>query len=212
MKRSGFTLIELLIVVAIIAILAAIAVPNFLEAQVRAKVSRCHSDMRTFATALESYVVDNHGGPLCNNEWGFYPNTPGYSNIAAQALLTSPIAYMTSVPKEVFCATSKAKGKNGALFDQTNYTYRAYFRPEVFPAGNAVRACAGRGYTWSFHSFGPSRDAAQPVNKNQFETLANALVGGQPMTIYDPSNGTVSYGWVFRTNKGVGSGADYAGL
>jgi prepilin-type N-terminal cleavage/methylation domain-containing protein len=55
----GFTLIELLIVVAIIAILDAIAVPNFLEAQLRAKVSRAKSDMRSVATALEAYRVDH---------------------------------------------------------------------------------------------------------------------------------------------------------
>lgn len=61
--KKGFTLIELLIVVAIIAILAAIAVPNFLEAQVRSKVSRAKSDIRTMATALESYAVDNNGYP-----------------------------------------------------------------------------------------------------------------------------------------------------
>src|SRR6187551_2410615 len=54
----AFTLIELLIVVAIIAILAAIAVPNFLEAQTRSKVSRCKADMRSLATALEAYRVD----------------------------------------------------------------------------------------------------------------------------------------------------------
>ncbi len=63
MRRKGFTLIELLIVVAIIAILAAIAVPNFLEAQVRSKVSRAKSDMRTMATALESYIVDHNNPP-----------------------------------------------------------------------------------------------------------------------------------------------------
>lgn len=62
-KKLGFTLIELLIVVAIIAILAAIAVPNFLEAQVRAKVSRAKSDLRTIATAMESYGVDHNVAP-----------------------------------------------------------------------------------------------------------------------------------------------------
>ncbi len=63
-KIHGFTLIELLIVVAIIAILAAIAVPNFLEAQVRAKVSRAKSDQRSLATSIEAYYVD----------WNAYPN------------------------------------------------------------------------------------------------------------------------------------------
>src|SRR6478609_11262839 len=62
----GFTLIELLIVVAIIAILAAIAVPNFLEAQTRAKISRAKADMRTTVTALESYVVDWNNYLYCN--------------------------------------------------------------------------------------------------------------------------------------------------
>ncbi|MCC5876390.1 MAG: prepilin-type N-terminal cleavage/methylation domain-containing protein, partial [Candidatus Sumerlaeia bacterium] len=61
--RTGFTLIELLIVVAIIAILAAIAVPNFLEAQTRAKVARVNSDLRSLATAIEAYRVDNNDYP-----------------------------------------------------------------------------------------------------------------------------------------------------
>ena len=64
----AFTLIELLIVVAIIAILAAIAVPNFLEAQVRSKVSRVKSDLRSVVTALEAYAVDRNDYPHMDTE------------------------------------------------------------------------------------------------------------------------------------------------
>ena len=60
MRPNGFTLIELLIVVAIIGILAAIAIPNFLEAQVRAKVARARADMNAMNTAVEAYYVDNN--------------------------------------------------------------------------------------------------------------------------------------------------------
>jgi type II secretion system protein G len=87
-RTEGFTLIELLIVVAIIAILAAIAVPNFLEAQTRSKVSRVKADMRTYATALEAYAVD----------WNKYPpNTRvGTAMYARYAPLSTPVAYMTN--------------------------------------------------------------------------------------------------------------------
>jgi len=69
---GAFTLIELLIVVAIIAILAAIAVPNFLEAQTRSKVSRTASDMRSVAVAVEAYRVDNNDYPLPTFSVGFF--------------------------------------------------------------------------------------------------------------------------------------------
>ena len=64
MKRTGFTLIELLIVVAIIGILAAIAVPNFLNAQTRAKVARTESDMRAIDQAIRMYQLDNNLYPV----------------------------------------------------------------------------------------------------------------------------------------------------
>jgi prepilin-type N-terminal cleavage/methylation domain-containing protein len=70
MRRKGFTLIDLLIVVAIIAILALIAIPNFLEAQTRSKVSRAKADLRSLAVALEAYAVDNMSVPPDGNDGG----------------------------------------------------------------------------------------------------------------------------------------------
>ena len=55
----GFTLIELLIVVAIIGIIAAIAIPNLLNAVHRGKQKRTMAELRTICTAVESYQIDN---------------------------------------------------------------------------------------------------------------------------------------------------------
>ena len=66
-QRKGFTLIELMIVIAIIIILAAIAIPNYLKMTDRARRSRVAGDFTSVATALEAFSVD----------WGSYPNTPG---------------------------------------------------------------------------------------------------------------------------------------
>ena len=89
-QRKGFTLIELLIVVAIIGILAAIAIPNFLLAQVRAKVSRVRAEMSSLATALEQYYVDNNHYPYYEDPSSGLP--PRYNEISYRLIqLTSPI-------------------------------------------------------------------------------------------------------------------------
>ena len=66
MRRNdkGFTLIELLIVVAIIGIIAAIAIPNLLNAIDRGKQKRTMADLRSLGTAVESYSIDNSYYPV----------------------------------------------------------------------------------------------------------------------------------------------------
>jgi len=69
-KNGGFTLIELLIVVAIIGIIAAISIPNLLNAIHRGKQKRTMADLRTIATAIESYNVDNSAYPAATSMAG----------------------------------------------------------------------------------------------------------------------------------------------
>ena len=112
MKRA-FTLIELLIVVAIIAILAAIAVPNMLEAQMRAKVSRALADMRNVATALEAYAADHtkyppHGEVLANGTQNYPASLAGLTTVEYLPgyPITTPVAYLSSVPNDVLLRTA----------------------------------------------------------------------------------------------------------
>jgi prepilin-type N-terminal cleavage/methylation domain-containing protein len=126
-KRSprAFTLIELLIVVAIIAILAAIAAPNYLEAQMRAKVSRVESDLRTMTTGLESFRIDFNTYPEGTDDASRMPApvvqeldalAPGYYTFASLGpngepagggfpTLTTPVAYLSNAFIDPFAGT-----------------------------------------------------------------------------------------------------------
>jgi len=86
---NGFTLIELLIVVAIIGILASIAVPNFINAHIRAKVAKVVSEEKAVRDAYNMYFMDRNAWP---------PHLD--SNDAQHRFVTTPISYLST---SIFC-------------------------------------------------------------------------------------------------------------
>lgn len=203
-RSSGFTLIELLIVVAIIAILAAIALPNFLEAQVRSKVSRTKADMRSIATAIESYFVDQNKYPIFNVSPSF--SVPGGGNptssdlcVRSGAGLTTPIAYLTSVPVDPF----------GPVFKDDDFTFggATTVTDAYYYAPRSWFVC--RGFPWKVFPAGPSNPAAWVLQSKgpdkYFSMSAKSGIPGadeldEPYKWqYDPTNGTVSVGNIVRS-------------
>ncbi len=73
-RRAGFTLVEIMIVVAIIALLAAIAVPNFLRARKRSQATRILDDLRVIDAAIDQYAIENNKGGGAPVAWADIQN------------------------------------------------------------------------------------------------------------------------------------------
>ena len=74
-RRGGFTLVEIMIVVAIIALLAAIAVPGFLRARKRSQASKVLNDLRLIDSAVDQYAIENNkkaNDPVSTAAWSQY--------------------------------------------------------------------------------------------------------------------------------------------
>jgi type II secretion system protein G len=206
MQKKGFTLIELLIVVAIIAILAAIAVPNFIEAQTRSKISRVKADMRTLATAMESYVVDNNDIPNRNRgvDTGFFdiqPVTPSLpaSMLYRPAQLTTPISYISSFPIDpfnslVFRGFTGVNAGNVSSWYTCSSIKLGPFPDVLLPNHQAWADWPGGRFYYILCSCGPD---------GQWDTTTDTRT-----FYYDPTNGTTSRGDIYYYgHKGLKGGS-----
>ena len=198
--RRAFTLIELLIVVAIIAILAAIAVPNFLEAQTRAKVARVKADLRTVATALESYRIDGNR----------YPPNDGLYNVVPRELST-PVAYLTNAsPVDPFSDKVRhptygelARFYTYHLIVRTNeiagYTATGHAPPVEAVDSPSFNDGAMQHYgAWKILSIGPDKLYSRAGTPADAFNRSSAVLLGSDIP-YDPTNGSMSFGNIART-------------
>jgi type IV pilus assembly protein PilA len=101
--ERGFTLIELMIVVSIIAILAGILIPNFVNARAQAMTAACESNLRSIATAAELYYADQQ----------IYPSS---GDVSAALFTANGTAYLNNVPSDPAATTA------GAPYTFTNTT------------------------------------------------------------------------------------------
>lgn len=187
-RKEGFTLIELLIVVAIIGILAAIAIPNFLEAQTRAKVARAKSEIRNLAVAEETYYIDNNSYPpsVENAGTGALDTANAAFSIGFVSWkLTTPVAHQSSMPNDPFGPKKPDPGT---------------------PWLSKYRCGVNYLQVWIMTSRGPDLD--QDMQESDYVDpnvpgwgeIAQYLNQFQGTYMeYDPTNGTISDGDVYRT-------------
>lgn len=187
-RRWGFTLIELLIVVAIIGILAAIAVPNFLNAQTRAKVARAQADLRSLSTSLESYYLD----------WSDYPcdettSSQYYKYLVNPVLfpLTTPMAYVGDITMpDPFLKFTQIMAQGGHDGGHTG-SYMFYHYSQRF--GRHLTNCpASRKKGYCVLSMGPDYQQSGLYFLPPNLVCADFQYGAGPA--YKPSNGLHSTG------------------
>ncbi|MGI6458101.1 MAG: type IV pilin protein [bacterium] len=168
-NMKAFTLIELLIVVAIIGILAAIAVPNFLNAQLRAKIAGTESDLRLMVNAMLQYHIDNNS---------YHAHRDGFGQ---QFPLTTPVAYLTDFLYDRFQASPDMARAAGFENSRTYYHW--------IPQGSHTDI-----WNPAWHPL--IREAQAKRNGGLVDGWGPAGIRGGPP--FDASNGLTSRGGFWR--------------
>lgn len=199
-SKSGFTLVELLIVVAIIAILASIAVPNYLEAQTRSKVAAANLQMISVAMAIEMYFVDSNHYPADWAELG-KPDEPFWDTVLLRC--TTPIVYISTLPLDPWTVTSptyptgtvKHSRYIRGLTARGDRTYgdesMEFGDPEYrqFFYGDREK------YKWALISPGPDLF-------HEWDRGITGILYEGDVVYYDPTNGTLSQGDLYIYGPG----------
>ncbi|MCB9783319.1 MAG: prepilin-type N-terminal cleavage/methylation domain-containing protein [Candidatus Omnitrophica bacterium] len=165
-KKSGFTLIELLIVIAIILILIAIALPNFLDAQARAKVVKSEGDMKSMTLAIESYFLD----------WKDYFRSWQINK------MTTPIAYMSTLPEDPFGPIKDSDYGYGSVLNAYGSPIKKFYiyhGPDVYDPNPLMQRI---GVRWVLTGLGP--------DGGWFDSPG----GASKYPRYNPTNGSRSRG------------------
>lgn len=191
MKAKAFSLIELLIVVAIIGILAAIATPNFLNAQVRANLAKTYVNLKTIRSAIASYYIDNGWAPptYFDDNWKY-----GKSYIP----LTTPVSYLNTIEfgRETSWAGSK-RNKPGYMNYGSPLDFERQdlfdYRYEEFKEANV---------TYIQLSIGPNQRYDHPHPQIHYGVQYTELYWNEVNDFfYQTSNGLVSHGDIIITSS-----------
>lgn len=178
MTRTGFTVVELVVVVLILSVLVAIAVPNLREARTRSQVTRVQNDSRVASIALEAYHVDYRMYPL-------RPINPQNIKSVVMALptsLTTPVSYLGGTMRDPY--GQKVLGLGYMYLDWGNITNPSLpqsissFKDGLYAYGN-----------WSVFSKGPDLQ----YGPSNYGGMAHVLMP------YDPTNGSASQGDIIRS-------------
>jgi len=209
-KYFGFILIELLIVVAIIGILAAIAVPNFLTPQIRAKVATVKEEQRSIGVALESFRVFEGRLPYVNE---YYDNTRMRGDIVTQfgtitRTLTSPVSFIAALPGDPFRSDSRAY-HYAYLTNVTTCWVNGSVGPNRTFHGDFFSGQQDNWKNESYFCFGPQVPSNQPGSVRACDPRSflppsqggeNQIIqGGANSKLYDPTNGTTSAGDIIKS-------------